>query len=119
MPLKVISYNCFSLKKNVDLIKILLKKCDILMLQETLLTEDNISYVSNYDKDFTCSHTLSDDPRIKGLEGRQKGGLSIYWRKKYNKFITPILFSDRIMYLKIKTDHTVTHLMNIIIFTSR
>ena len=38
--LKIITYNCFSIRKRVDIIRDLLDKCDILVCQETLLLEN-------------------------------------------------------------------------------
>ena len=39
--LKIISYNCRSLSVNMEIVKKLLKNCDILCLQETLVDENN------------------------------------------------------------------------------
>jgi hypothetical protein len=72
------------------------------MLQETLVTADFINYISNFHIDFLSSHIPSFDPSIEGLNGRPKGGLSIFWNKKFDKFISPVIYSDNIMGLKLK-----------------
>ena len=43
MDLKLCTFNCCSLKKNIDLVRELTSKCfDIIFLQETLVTKDRL-----------------------------------------------------------------------------
>ena len=44
--IKIISYNCNSLRKNIDLIRMLLGKCDVLLLQEIILLECDLDIIS-------------------------------------------------------------------------
>ena len=47
MNLRIISYNCQSLNAKLDIVSTLLNDCDILLLQETLLTNDNNDILGN------------------------------------------------------------------------
>ena len=82
MALRVITYNCCSIRKKIDIVKDLLNKCDILLLQETLISSCQLDYVSNINNDFASVHLPSYEPYLTGNEGRLSGGLSIFWKKR-------------------------------------
>ena len=41
----VISFNCNSIRSKVDTIREILNKCDILLFQEVMLPEEDVSFV--------------------------------------------------------------------------
>ena len=41
LPLRIISYKCKSFSSNISKVKQMLEKCDVLFLQEALLTQFN------------------------------------------------------------------------------
>ena len=51
--LRICSYNCNSLRKKIDNVRKLLNGCDILLLQEILLTSDDSSFMNGIDENFT------------------------------------------------------------------
>lgn len=53
MELRVCSYNCCSLSKNIDIVRQLAKEtCDVILLQETLVTEDRLGDLDFIDENF-------------------------------------------------------------------
>jgi exonuclease III len=43
--LRIISYNCNSIRKKVHIIRGLIDKCDILLVQEILLLPDDVNFM--------------------------------------------------------------------------
>ncbi len=102
MDLKIVTFNCNSIRKNCFIVEDLLSNCDILLLQETMIPSDMIDSISNINLDFQSCHIPSYDPNINGHEGRLRGGLSIFWNKKFDKYVEPIVFSNVILGLRLK-----------------
>ena len=111
MDLKIISYNCRSARLHFDIIKILAEQCDILMLQETLLNDENISILENID-DFNVAHTPSIR-KNNTFVGRSKGGLVVMWRNFPHINIFPLHCNERVMGLKIHNDGFVYMILNV------
>ena len=98
--LKIISYNCQSLRSNAGIVQNLLKDCDVLCLQETLIDDNNNEILEQMDDDFMCAYVPS--VRKEGCYiGRSAGGLVIYYRKGLNLKFSPVNYDKRIMGLKI------------------
>ena len=57
--LKIISYNCQSLRSNVGIVQNLLTNCDILCLQETLIDENNCGILDQIDENFMSAYVPS------------------------------------------------------------
>ena len=72
---KVISYNCHSLNSNSTIIANLLKECDILCLQETLIDKNNFQNLEQFDKNFSYAYEPSYR-NISSFTGRSAGGVS-------------------------------------------
>ena len=112
MDLKVISYNCQSVRSNSEIISKLMNGCDILFLQETFLTEVNKDISDSINIDFSSAQT----PAIRKIDkfcGRSSGGLAILWKKSCNAKIFPIYCNDRIMAIKLVTGQSSYLLINI------
>ena len=45
--LRVVSYNCNSVRKNIDIIRELLNVCDIILLQEVLLLDEDVLFLGD------------------------------------------------------------------------
>lgn len=113
MGISVISFNCNSIRKNDEIICKLFDNCDILLLQETLITEEGINSISNFNLEYMSCHIPSFDPAVEGRNGRPRGGLSVFWNKKLDKFVTPIIYCKNVMGLKINFDNEVILLLNV------
>ena len=98
--LRLISYNCFSLGSNANMVCSLLKKCDVLCLQETLVDENNSNILDNLDNEFITAYV----PAYRKPDcfvGRSSGGLAILWRRAENIEYIPMFYDKRIMGLKV------------------
>ena len=80
MSLKIILYNCQSLNAKLDIVSSLLNDCDILLLKETLLTNDNKDILENMNINIIAIHVTSVR-KLNHLYVRSSGGLAILWKK--------------------------------------
>ena len=98
--LKLISYNCQSLNAKSAIIANLLKECDVLCLQETLIDKNNSYHLDQFDNNFSFEY----EPAYRNSSssrGRSSGGLSIFWRGAKDITFKPLFFDKRIMGLKV------------------
>ena len=84
MNFSICSYNCCSLRKNIDVIRELTdRNIDVILLQETFVIADDLSILQFIDENYNSigvGATYSDDAVI-NVRGRPMGGLCILWRK--------------------------------------
>ena len=110
--MRLMSYNCHSFNSNLNIICSLLSSCDILCLQETLICDENSHLYDNLDYNFISSYapaTRKNDV----TSGRSSGGLAIFWRKSKDFECFPVIFSDRIMGVKISFGNITYLVLNI------
>ena len=79
--IKVISYNCNSLRKNVDTVRKLLDGCDVLLLQEIMLVEEDIGIISQINEEIIFVATPSRKANSNSFDWRPSGGNAIIWSK--------------------------------------
>ena len=99
--INVVSYNCRGFPKTVEklwekpTIKHMLddNSIDIMCLQETFLSKQDLSCLNVIDKDFLGVGASSTDLSDKIITGHPYGGVAILYRKKLTKCISPILFN--------------------------
>ena len=99
--LNVVSYNCRGFPKTAEklwekpTIKLMLEDntIDIMCLQETFLSKQDLSCLNVIDKDFLGVEASSTDLRDKLITGHPYGGVAILYRKKHTKCISPIFFN--------------------------
>ena len=99
--LKVGSYNCRGFPKTPSklvskpTIKLLLdnENIDILCLQETFLSKQDLSCLNVIHKDFQGIGASSTDTRDKLISGHPYGGVAILYKTKFAKCISPIYFN--------------------------
>ena len=76
MNLSICSYNCCSLRKNIDLIRELTdKNIDIILLQETFVIADDLSILQFIDENYDSigvGATYSNDA-VMNMKGRPMG----------------------------------------------
>ena len=100
MDLKIITYNCQSYNSNSVIIKNLLLDCDILCIQESLISYSNSYLLNTIDNDF--DFVLNDAVRdLDQFSGRSSGGLIIFWRKSINMRCVPVYLNNRGLGLKL------------------
>ena len=109
--IKTISYNCQSFNRNTELIEIISRKCNILLLQETLIPDHALNDLDIFeDFDFAATPSTRDETNF---NGRSKGGLLIAWKKELSPYITPFFYSDRIMGIYLENDNERLLLLNV------
>ena len=99
--LNVVSYNCRGFPKTVEklwekpTIKHMLddNSIDIMCLQETFLSKQDLSCLNVIDKDFLGVGASSTDLSDKIITGHPYGGVAILYKTKFAKCITPIYFN--------------------------
>ena len=83
--LYIISYNNFhSFWKKIDVIRCLLKKCDVLILQEILPLPDDISFTEGSDENLMCVSYRVDTQYSQSdfYYSRSKRGMAVFWNTK-------------------------------------
>ena len=96
MSLKVTSYNCQSVNTNIGIIQSLCLASDVILLQETLLNENNHAILGNINANFDYAYTpATRKPGV--FVGRSSGGLAVLWRKSENIKFSPVYFTERII----------------------
>lgn len=101
----VCSYNCCSMRKNIDLIREITEiKYDVLFLQETFITDQKMNIFDYVDENYECVSvpaTLSDKALV-AMAGRPEGGMAILWRKNINFKINKIVLEKNFMAFNIR-----------------
>ena len=82
--IKKSSYNCNSVRKNIDLIRMLLGKCDVLLLQEIILLECDLDTISQINDQINFIARPSRKSHSNTFDGKLSGGSAIIWSKSIN-----------------------------------
>ena len=118
MDLKLCTFNCCSLRKNVNLVRELCNKSfDIIFLQETLVTEDrlgDLAFINElYDYIGTGAHY--SDKALASNAGRCEGGLACLWKRDGNFNINKIVTDDKFIVLQLQMGNKTILLVNVYI----
>ena len=92
--LRIASYNCRNVNTSVDNIRQLCDNNDIIFLQETWLTDEELTELMCMHVDFYADGVSSMTPDREILSGRPFGGLGIMWRKSLGSCITIEKYDD-------------------------
>ena len=107
--IKICSFNCHSFNANIEVINELLDINDILLIQETFLTDDSmIQFLIGPNYSF-CS-TLAEQ---KYFSGRPTGGLLMIWHTSIDQYVKCLKHNNRIMGLKLESPFEEYLLVNI------
>lgn len=96
--MRVGSYNCRGLRLGSSVgdmarrvaVDNLLLKCDILCLQETFLSKQDLGLLNSFNADFHGVGESTTDLSMGIVRGRIAGGVAILWHKKLDSVITVI-----------------------------
>ena len=103
--LRICSFNCCSLRKNIDLVRQLADCCnDIIFLQETFVIEDKLGILDFIDENYECvgvAATYSEKSLISN-EGRPEGGMAILWKKNCGFKVKNIILKDNFIIFSIR-----------------
>ena len=110
----VCSYNSKNLKTSVTELQALCGKCDLLLLQETWIIDQEIPILAGIHKDFYSRGISSIDTSSGIHRGRPYGGLAILWRKTLGSMCSVSLMDDsRLMAIEIKIDGITMTILNV------
>ena len=103
--IKILSFNCAGVSNKIPIISDFCSNFDVILLQETWLTPDNINFLNTAHADF-CSHSVSAVKLDQPLVGRPHGGLSILWRRSLGLKCSIKLYDDPRLLGFILENHT-------------
>ena len=111
MDLKVCSFNCGSFKRKDEIVKLLMNRNDIILLQETLLIESEVNCLDylNDNFDYFASPSIVNSNYV----GRPKGGMAIYFKKSISNYVTPHYFHNRILGITLKINNFKLLMLNV------
>ena len=97
MEISICTYNCCSLRKNIDIVRELTSQnYDVVFLQETLITEDKLGLIDYIDENYEAvgiGATYSDKS-LSSVAGRPQGGMACLWRAGSPFHIDEVLLLD-------------------------
>lgn len=103
--LRICSFNCCSLKKNINLVRELTTSgYDFVFLQETFITEEKLGILGCIDENYDAvgvGATLSEKS-LTSMAGRPEGGLAILWKKNSHFKVNKIVLENRAILINIK-----------------
>ena len=94
MALCITSFNCKNVETSVEEIRLLAKSADVILLQETWLTNVDIPMLGNIDSNFYYKGISSINTDTGILRGRKHGGLAILWKKCFGTNCRIIEYDD-------------------------
>lgn len=111
---KIVTYNCYSVRKSIDIVRELIKLNDIVILQEILLLEEDLHFLDNIDNNFACiSRPSRRANSVSGLDGRPVGGLAILYKKTLDFLIKEIVSCDNYLAVVLETEYDKCCLFNV------
>ena len=112
--LRICTYNCRSLKSSLNTIKDLCLKCDVILLQETWLVDQELSFLKTIHADFYGDGVSSVNTCNQLMYGRPYGGLAILRRKNIKQPCKIVTYNDkRIMGIEIGDCNNKILLLNV------
>ena len=110
--ISVASYNCNSICNSVDTVKELLRDNHFVALQELMLLESDLSYLSSIDYNMHHTAYVKDDIRNGINTGRPSKGVAIFWKSNLSS-ITPIQINEWLIGVVFNSNIGKTLLLNV------
>ena len=102
---KIVTYNCRSVKSSIADVRMLCDQSDICLIQEHWLFKDELPLLSSIHPDFQAFGISAIDSKKELFVGRPYGGTAILWRKSLCGLITPKSYNDpRIVGVELATE---------------
>jgi hypothetical protein len=111
--LKIVSFNCNSIRKNIEKVKALAMSYDIIMLQELMLMNDDASILSNIDKNYFAYYFLKDKIISDVNIGRPTKGVAFLINKTLKDIVTPLFINESIIALVLNGEFKKYLLINV------
>ena len=114
MDLRILSLNCNGLKSSIPVLGAVLDTCDILCLQEIMITKQECDILNTLHDDFYGVAFSPVDATLGVISGRPFGGVGIMWRKSVDIAVTVIdLQCDWLCGVKISSNDKIFILLNV------
>ena len=110
---KVISYNCNSVRNNSEIVKSFFNNADIICLQELMLERRDLDILNDFNENFKHVAFVKDRESEGVCEGRPSGGVAIFWRANLSPFISPVIVNDFIIGIIIETKNFKVLFLNV------
>ena len=107
------TYNCFSIRKKIDIVRNILSRTDILVCQETLLLEEDSHILHMIDPDFTVYYVPSKCSNSDFHGGRPIGGFAIFVKNYLNFQVSLECENDNFCLAKMQNDAYIFYLINV------
>ena len=98
--------------KSEGIINLLLPKCDVLLLQETLIADHAFDVFCEFNNEFDF-YAVSSVRNTSNFFGKSSGGLVILYRKTLSKYISPVYCSSRVMGIRIVSEYSQLLIINV------
>ena len=116
MDVKVCSYNCCSLRKNIDIIRKLTDmKFDVVFLQETYVVDEKLGDLDYIDEHYDSIGVgaFYSEVCLSSGAGRPQGGLACLWRRDSCFIIDKVIINQNMCIMCISTGNFKTVLVNV------
>ena len=110
---KVVSFNCNSVRSRAENVKALLKENYVICLQEILLCKSDLNILNDFNDDFYNVAFVEDRESLDINEGRPARGVAIFYRKSLSAYVTPLLIDDSVIGLVFSKDNEKILLLNV------
>ena len=112
--IRISSFNCKNFKTSIEEIKELCSQNDIVLLQETWLTEQELHILSEISNEFYYKGLSAMDTQNGLIVGRPYGGVAIMWRKSLGSSVKSVTYGDsRLLGLEVMSYNEKLLLINV------
>ena len=115
MKLNIATFNCCSLRKNINLIRELSEKSyDLIFLQETFILEDRLGDFEYIDENYENLGVAAQysEKAISSNAGRAEGGLACLWKRNVRFKIDKIMLLENLIGIRLILGNTSVLLVN-------
>ena len=111
--MKIVSYNCNSIRNNAEIVKSLFTDADIILLQELMLEKRDLAILNDFNENFKHIAFVRDREKEGICEGRPSRGVAIFWRRHLSSGVIPVLVNDFIIGVILKMKDFSVLLLNV------
>ena len=118
MALRICTYNCCSLMKNIDVVRDLANnRYDLIFLQETMLPENRIGDLAFIDDNYEVVGipAVYSEKALESCAGRCEGGVACMWSREANFQIDKIILRKHFLIMSILCDGVLIVVVNVYI----
>ena len=110
---KIVSFNCNSVRSRAENVRNLLRENDVICLQEIMLCKSDLPILNDFNEDFYNIAFVEDRESLDINEGRPARGVAILYRKYLSANVTPLLIDNSIIGLLFNKDNEKILLLNV------